>query len=530
MKKILLFTCSIVTFCFFILTNTIYSQPTLLKDIHLGPESSAIYFQFNKLGNKLLFSADDGIHGFESWLTNGTTLGTIRLNDNYEDLNDTYYYFRGGVVGQGIGKTNGTAAGTILLKDGFNRLSYLTNVNGIRFFIANIDSYNLEELWKTDGTEAGTVVVKKLRPNSVYNAYTSNLIAAPNGKDLLFTGNDGSGSALWMTDGTTAGTTKVMSFANTPQNRFGCFVNFNNEIYFTAYNSSGFGSLWKTNGTTAGTVLVYEKIQCNLAAGRIIVYKNKIYFSAQNQSPPYTYGEELWVSDGTNAGTHLFFDTNPGEAHGVPNGLQIANNLLYFITTTALNGNELWRTDGSENGTYMLKDVYPGTNSGLLNYTSYINESNKFYFTGFDGNQRMLWETDGTVSGTQSLYDISESDLPIGTYTGEINNKLIFLKETVAYGKELWSFNTTLTVNDIENTKNLKVYPNPVTNVLEIESSFTGDYQLQITNSLGQIALKQSQNVLSSTSLDVSTLSKGIYFLNITSDIGEKSTIKFVKK
>ena len=226
-----------------------------------------------------MFTANDGVNGYETWLTDGTTAGTIRMNDNLVDLNETHYYFRGGNVGQGIGKTNGTAASTVLIKDGFTYVSRLTEVGGIRYFVANVDTANMNELWKTDGTTAGTVVVKKLRPNSYVNAYTTNLLAAPNGTDLYFTANDGTGMALWKSDGTTAGTTVVKYFANTPQHKIGNLVNFNNETYFWAYNSSGYQSLWKTNGTTAGTVLVQQKIvQANFASGNIIVYNNKIYF------------------------------------------------------------------------------------------------------------------------------------------------------------------------------------------------------------------------------------------------------------
>ena len=509
--------------------NTVFSQPTLLKDIYPGSESSINLFQpFNKLGNKLLFAANDGIHANEFWLTDGTNTGTIRLNDNFEDLNDTYYYFRNGTVGQGIGKTDGTASGTILLKDGFTHVSRLTNVNGIRFFVANVDASNLEELWKTDGTTSGTVVVKKLRPNSFFNAYTTNLIAAPNGTYLLFTANNGTGMALWKSDGTTAGTTIVKYFANTPQHRIGNFVNFNNEVYFFAYNASGFDSLWKTDGTTAGTVLVYEKIQSNMAYG-CIVYNNNIYFNAQSQIPPFNYGAELWVSDGTNAGTRMFFDTNSGEPHGDPSGFKIVNNLLLFKTITVSNGDELWVTNGNENGTFMLNDVYPGTSSGVISYYAPTNELNKLFFTGFDGNQRMLWETDGTVSGTMPLYDISESDLPIATFAGYINNRLIFGRETIANGNELWSFNaSTLSTYDLKRNNSIKIYPNPATNNLMIKTPFTDKYQIQITNQLGQEVLKQNQNT-SSASFDISKLFKGLYFLNVTSENGEIQTIKFIK-
>lgn len=74
----------------------------------------------------------------------------------------------------------------------------------------------------------------------------------------------------------------------------------------------------------------------------------------------------------------------------------------------------------------------------------------------------------------------------------------------------------------------LKIYPNPVSSTLTIETPFIDNYQLQVVNQLGQQVLKQSQNT-SSTSIDVSNFSKGLYFLNIHSETGKIATIKFIK-
>ena len=64
-------------------------------------------------------------------------------------------------------KSDGTAAGTVLVKDILGGSSgsfpsYLTNVNGTLFFGANDGSHG-NELWKSDGTAAGTVMVKDIR-------------------------------------------------------------------------------------------------------------------------------------------------------------------------------------------------------------------------------------------------------------------------------------------------------------------------------------------------------------------------------
>jgi len=76
-----------------------------------------------------------------------------------------------------------------------------------------------------------------------------------------------------------------------------------------------------------------------------------------------THGRELWASDGTAAGTVMVKDINPGSASGLYGGdrwFTVLDGIGYFPANDGINGFELWRTDGTEAGTYMVKDINPG--------------------------------------------------------------------------------------------------------------------------------------------------------------------------
>ena len=53
-------------------------------------------------------------------------------------------------------------------------------------------------------------------------------------------------------------------------------------------------------------------------------------------------GRELWVSDGTLAGTQPLTDIQPGPAHSNPSDLAVSGSRLYFLAYTDAAGYELW--------------------------------------------------------------------------------------------------------------------------------------------------------------------------------------------
>ncbi len=266
-------------------------------------------------------------------------------------------------------RTDGTSGNTTLIKD-INvahpanlprNLQNLTEVNGTIFFMA-FETPEGPVLWRTNGTAQGTQKVKSFRRDLRTNAAAYAELpgfAALNG--VLFFGGYtvDEGLELWRSDGTAAGTYLISDINPGPfssiDSTLPLVVRAGNQVFFLANDGVHGMELWKSDGTTEGTQIVKD-----LAPGTQgisirypVAYKDQLYFVFDDGA----HGEELWVSDGTAEGTHIVKDIAPGMLWSAPIGLSIANELLFFSATDGVNGKKLWNTDGTTEGTFVIADV-----------------------------------------------------------------------------------------------------------------------------------------------------------------------------
>ncbi|MEG5002090.1 DUF4347 domain-containing protein, partial [Microcoleus sp. B5-C4] len=437
----------------------------VLKDISPGLADSSPSSLTIVNGN--LYFIANTTNGLELWKSDGTAAGTVLVKDinsgvgssfpssysNLTNVNGTLYFTANdGTNGNELWKSDGTAAGTVLVKDinpgtGGSGPQYLANVNGTLYFSVEKGTNGGYELWKSDGTADGTLLLKDLGLNS-FPQYLTNVNGTlylsaryANTKDGIY------GDELLKSDGTAVGTVWVKDIkpGDVTSNPYE-LTNVNGTLYFSGYDGTHGQELWKSDGTAAGTVLVKDidpgtaTLHPSSRPQSFTNVNGTLYFTADDG----TNGNELWKSDGTAAGTVLVKDINPGVNSGLSRydtNFTNVNGTVYFGADDGTNGGyELWKSDGTAAGTVLVKDINPGT-SGLVLHPHIENVNGTLYFAADDGtNGYELWKSDGTTAGTVLVKDIRPGDVTsLLQNLTNVNGKLYFTANDGINGDELWS-------------------------------------------------------------------------------------------
>ncbi|HQR14657.1 MAG TPA: Ig-like domain-containing protein [Nitrospira sp.] len=246
---------------------------------------------------------------------------------------------------------------------------------------------------------------------------------------LFFTAGDGvNGVELWKSDGTAAGTVLVKDIvpgisSSTPE----LLTNVNGTLFFRVLDPVNGPELWKSDGTVGGTVLVKDTNASSAASTLIelIDVNGTLFFVADDE----VNGLELWKSDGTPAGTALVKDIMPGTGGsffiGVSNGLTNVNGTLFLGALNSANGRELWKSDGTEDGTVLVKDILPGSGSSLA-FIPMISVNGTLFFRGTNGiNGQELWATGLQNSLLANDNDPDSPTLTATLGTGPANGSLV---------------------------------------------------------------------------------------------------------
>jgi ELWxxDGT repeat protein len=363
---------------------------------------------FFRLDGQLLFDtvtpASAGVRSSRGlWRTDGTAAGTRLVSARglltsptvlgaFVLYGDARTFSEFGQPETELFRTDGTPGGTRLVANidrfridtGFHHSCYGASSDpgpGVvvrnRVVFADDDGVHGRELWASDGTARGTVLLKDTNPrrdpapppscgdendprrDTGLPSDPEELLAFRGG--ALFTADDGvSGRELWITDGTSAGTRRVRDIrpglqGSNPHD----LVLFRGKAYFfAATGATGSDTLWQTDGTAAGTARVSDLALDGFPswASRLTAVGSHLFFAAYN---PAT-GSELWMSGGDAGSTHLLADLHPGPPGAAPQALTDVQGILVFAADDGASGLEPWRSDGTAAGTRRLGDLNPG--------------------------------------------------------------------------------------------------------------------------------------------------------------------------
>lgn len=350
--------------------------------------------------NSLYFSNDDGTHGTELWVSDGSISGTLMVKDIY----------------------SGTSSSHPI---------NMTNVNGQLFFRAG-GVYSDHDLWVSDGTITHTQIVTDLHWVTYYD------LVELNGK-AYFSADDGvHGAELWTSDGTDSGTYMVKDIEPESSSSYPFFLQTTDaHVFFFANNFYLEHELWVSDGTAAGTVRVQDTItETTFSVDSTFIFATttdtNLFFT--------TTGNELWTSDGTISGTHFVKNVKPT----YPNrySWQAIGDRLFFSASANEYGRELWVSDGTEIGTYMVKDINPGAGDSYCSpFEPMANLNGTLFFAADDGEHGCeLWMSDGTEAGTVMVQDISPGEGSSNPYCVSATEKTVFfVADDGSHGSELWS-------------------------------------------------------------------------------------------
>ena len=287
-----------------------------------------------------------------------------------------------------------------------------------------------QELWCTDGTVAGTRLVRDLGAPREAPEIPGPMAQAALGSELLFAARISGEISLLASDGTPEGSRIVRQDIYVPDR----FLSWKTGVLFTSPRTrSDFDlfTLWRTDGTAAGTRSL-APINTGfwpsvMSFGDLLVFGSGTW---SDQDGPHDV--ELWRTDGTRRGTVRVADINrevvprrsihceSGSSDPGP-GIALAAGALVFAADDGKNGTELWATDGTAAGTRPVRDINPGRTpvepdfcNPLRQETGLSSDPGDFtasgrgaLLTADDGRTgRELWWTDGTFQGTRRVKDI----------------------------------------------------------------------------------------------------------------------------
>ena len=326
-----------------------------VADIVPGPESSYPE-SLTRVGDLVFLTVATPASGVELWRTNGTAVGTRLVRDINPGPLDSIptdliavgkglYFFVDKPV-PGLWRSNGTESGTFRVPHGVPG-SDLTNVRGTAYY-SGFTQQTGQELWRSDGTRGGTGLVRDIHPGggdlgSSFPEFLANVRG-----NLFFQANDGThGAELFRSDGTKAGTRIVKDLWPGSGGAQAAYITASaSRAFYVSVTAAYAAELWSSDGTANGTQLVRDIAPGGANLGSLggsdphslVNVHGTLFFAANDR----TRGTELWRVTGSPPHAGMVGGIRPGPAGSRPTSLSNVNGTLFFGANDGIHGDELW--------------------------------------------------------------------------------------------------------------------------------------------------------------------------------------------
>lgn len=516
-------------------SNGTQNGTSLFADINTiyynSSSNPADFFEFN---GYLYFTASTVTNGRELYRTNGTTTELFKEFRNGSDSgfdsylneykfiiinNEMYFFAREDEFGYDLWKTDGTILGTQKLVElnsfGLGLKDYFFELNGDLIFLMDDtnDTVIGRELYKYSVTTNTVSLVKDINPANANTSTIHTLFLTKFDGKLFLNAFDGVSSKLYVTDGTEAGTSIIQNATPINYSQPAQLYVFNNELYFIA-TVNGVGiDLYKCNKDiddededgdeddyiiklvydfNAGgnnNLIPFVNYQLTNVPSVFLEHNNELYFAAREQNAPNNGNNyQIYKTNGTTTQIAFTIDeTQMGTANDPLYLLKSFDNRLFFtIKGLGMPANQLWVTNTANASVTRLTDFY-GTNNQPQNVA-------------------------GSIENPPIIF----------------NNEMYFRASTANEGIELWKIsNSNLSTENFENNAKISIYPNPTSNILNINIKNSNNFEVTVFDLMGKkVALFKNQK-----SVDISNLNNGMYLIKVTDlENNTSQSLKIIKQ
>nr|WP_198999904.1 T9SS type A sorting domain-containing protein [Flavobacterium sp. ASV13] len=489
--------------------------------------SPGFIVDFTKFNDKIYFQVYKKDTGKELWLSDGTSGNTSILSRDLNPGNDNSMLSNGLKLGSTIlngelyfiakdqnskgeiWKTNGTNEGTVKVTNFLNgRVSKLTTVGTYIFFLIKEENSVLE-VWKTDGTTSGTMLVTNI-PSTVN---TPSFEGKCNNTFIFTSQTSGtSDSKVWRSDGTDTGTYAITEnidgngSGRTGTSELTQYIEHNNKLYFVSRYF-----LFETDGTLMNTKIIGNvwNAQNDLVSySDIIEVNNNLYlmfFSAKN------YHLSVWKFDNTNKSVTAIYDNNSTQYFSPSNFVKIDNSLV-FTASNQSQGTSLLSLNLNNNMVTETKELLPLAE--MYNPFIFMDDYDRFKIIKINNEEYLISSpVDENVTIENWISNVASHSIEKISVLDDVwgfiayNDNLYYSKDT-----KLWKYANNLSTPSIENNSSLMFYPNPSTNFVNIQSENNDQLEnIQIFDLNGRLVKNISD--FKDNKIDVSKLNQGSYVL-----------------